>query len=114
MKSKITYIIITIVLFFALISLTEADVTRAKIYCPDDNEPLNIRESIGGNVKTALACNTEVNVIDENAGVDGNGTKWYKIEYGNGEEGYAISTYIRIISTRVLSGSDNIYIKENY
>ena len=114
MNKKIIYIFVTLTLFFALINLTEADVTRAKVYCPDDNEPLNIRESIGGEVKTALACNMEVKVIDENAGVDGNGTKWYKIEYGNGSVGYAISTYIRIIETVKLSGSDNIYIKENY
>lgn len=114
MNKKIIYIFVTLTLFFALINLTEADVTRAKVYCPDDNEPLNIRESIGGEVKTALACNTEVKVIDQNAGVDGNGTKWYKIEYGNGSVGYAISTYIRIIETVKLSGSDNIYIKENY
>ena len=114
MNKKIIYIFVTLTLFFVLINLTEADVTRAKVYCPDDNEPLNIRESIGGEVKTALACNMEVKVIDENAGVDGNGTKWYKIEYGNGSVGYAISTYIRIIETVKLSGSDNIYIKENY
>lgn len=114
MNKKIIYIFVTLTLFFALINLTEADVTRAKVYCPDDNEPLNIRESIGGEVKTALACNTEVKVLDQNAGVDGNGTKWYKIEYGNGSIGYAISTYIRIIETVKLSGSDNIYIKENY
>ena len=114
MNKKIIYIFVTLTLFFALINLTEADVTRAKVYCPDDNEPLNIRESIGGNIKTALACNTEVKVLDQNAGVDGNGTKWYKIEYGNGSIGYAISTYIRIIETVKLSGSDNIYIKENY
>lgn len=114
MNKKIIYIFVTLTLFFALINLTEADVTRAKVYCPDDNEPLNIRESIGGEVKTALACNTEVKVLDQNAGVDGNGTKWYKIEYGNGSIGYAVSTYIQIIPTRVLSGSDNIYIKDNY
>lgn len=114
MNKKIMYMIITLALFFALINLTKADVTRAKIYCPDDNEPLNIRESIGGNIKTALACNTEVKVLDQNAGTDGNGTKWYKIEYGNGEVGYAVSTYIKILETIKLSGSDNIYIKENY
>lgn len=114
MKSKIPYIIITIALFFALINLTEADVIKAKVYCPDDNEPLNIRDSIGGNIKTALACNTEVKVIDQNAGVDGSGRTWYKIEYGSGSVGYAVSTYIKIIETIKLSGSDNIYIKENY
>ena len=114
MKNKIIYIIITIALFFALINLTEADVIKAKVYCPDDNEPLNIRESIGGNIKTALACNTEVKVIDQNAGVDGSGRTWYKIEYGSGSVGYAVSTYIKILETVKLSGSDNIYIKENY
>ena len=114
MKNKIPYIIITIALFFALINLTEADEIKAKVYCPDDNEPLNIRESIGGEVKTALACNTEVKVLDQNAGVDSSGRTWYKIEYGSGSVGYAVSTYIRIIETIKLSGSDNIYIKENY
>ena len=114
MNKKIIYIFVTLTLFFALINLTEADVTRAKVYCPDDNEPLNIRESIGGEVKTALACNTEVKVIDQNAGVDGSGRVWYQIKYGDGDTGYAVSTYIQIIPTRVLSGSDNIYIKDNY
>lgn len=114
MKNKIPYIIITIALFFALINLTDADVIKGKVYCPDDNEPLNIRESIGGNIKTALACNTEVKVVDQNAGVDSSGRTWYKIEYGSGSVGYAVSTYIKIIPTRVLSGSDNIYVKENY
>ena len=114
MNKKNIYIFVTLTLFFALINLTEADVTRAKVYCPDDNEPLNIRESIGGNIKTALACNTEVKVLDQNAGVDGSGRTWYKIEYGSGSVGYAVSTYIRIIETVKLSGSDNIYIKENY
>lgn len=114
MNKKIIYIFVTLTLFFALINLTEADVTRAKVYCPDDNEPLNIRESIGGNIKTALACNTEVKVLDQNAGVDGSGRTWYKIEYGSGSVGYAVSTYIKIIETIKLSGSDNIYVKENY
>ena len=114
MNKKNIYIFVTLTLFFALINLTEADVTRAKVYCPDDNEPLNIRESIGGNIKTALACNTEVKVLDQNAGVDGSGRTWYKIEYGSGSVGYAVSTYIKIIETIKLSGSDNIYIKENY
>ena len=114
MNKKNIYIFVTLTLFFALINLTEADVTRAKVYCPDDNEPLNIRESIGGNIKTALACNTEVKVLDQNAGVDGSGRTWYKIEYGSGSVGYAVSTYIKIIETIKLSGSDNIYVKENY
>ena len=114
MKNTISYIILTITLFFALVTLTKADSIKAKVYCPDDNEPLNIRESIEGDVKTALACNTEVKVIDQNAGVDSSGRTWYKIEYGSGSVGYAVSNYIKIIPTRVLSGSDNIYIKENY
>lgn len=57
---------------------------------------LNIRVAAGDkNRKIAtLRSGTELTIIDETT--DSGGNKWYKVRFGEGETGYAISTYIQI------------------
>ena len=57
---KVPYILVAILLFLLFVNFTSADVKKAVVYCPDNNEPLNVRDGVGGNLITALSCNTEV------------------------------------------------------
>ena len=111
---KVPYILVAILLFLLFVNFTSADVKKAIVYCPDNNDPLNVRDGVGGKLLTALSCNTEVKVLDQNAGSNSSCSKWYKIEYGSGSVGYACGDYLRVIEEVKLTGSDNIYIKENY
>jgi len=113
MKNKYIYFFILIGLFFSLVTLTNADTKRGYVYCPDDDEPLNVRDAVGGNIVTALSCNTEVKVLSTNEG-NYNNCSFYKISYGDGLVGYTCGSYIKTIEEIKKSGSDNIYLKENY
>ena len=56
---------------------------------------LNMRAGVGtaNAVITRIPNGTQITVLDSAAGVDANGTMWYRISY-NGQEGYVISSYI--------------------
>lgn len=58
---------------------------------------LNMRTGIGtvNPVVTMIPNGTQIEVLDTAAGVDANGTAWYKVSYG-GQEGYVSSVYISI------------------
>lgn len=107
-------------------------VEKAKVLCEENDAPLSMWDSISLNTRiTRLSCDTEVDVLDKNAGTtSGVCDKWYKISYNN-TIGYACGDYLRKSSegsssgttssgtstnpnVGKSSGSDNIYIKENY
>lgn len=114
MKKKLLFTIFFFSMFFVLITFTNAEGKPAKMYCPDDDSPVNIRDNINGSPVTALACNTSVTVLNTNAGSNSICDNFYEIEYNGGKKGYACGKYVKILEQVNLTGSDNIYIKENY
>lgn len=102
-------------------------VEKAKVLCEENDDPLSMWDSISLNNRlNRLSCNTEVDVLDKNAGSTAGICKaWYKINY-NGTTGYACGDYLKSSgssfggssstdpSVGKSSGSDNIYLKENY
>ena len=65
------------------------------VYCPDNNDPLTIRNSIGGSAIGSASCNTKLEIIEENVGKTVGCSSWHKIKY-NSKEGYACGDYIKV------------------
>lgn len=87
-------IIITFIVFISFINIGYASSGWA--YCPDDNEPVTIRTSAGGNLTgSSIPCNDEVEVLDINGGSTSNCKTWYKVRYGI-TTGYACGNYIKL------------------
>lgn len=87
-------IIITFIVFISFINIGYASSGWA--YCPDDNEPVTIRTSAGGNFTgSSIPCNDEVEVLDINGGSTSNCKTWYKVRYGI-TTGYACGNYIKL------------------
>ena len=81
------------------------------------NDSLTLRDAptTSGAYKTSFYNNTELTILDTNAG-SGNGcTKWYKVSYG-GYTGYSCGDYITLKQEAASSyhGEDDSYIKSNY
>ena len=94
-------VIITLVLFVLFINVGYA--ANGTAYCPDDNEPVNIRNSAGGSlIGNGIPCGSDVEVLDTNAGSTSNCRTWYKVRYDI-TTGYACSDYIK------LNGSSTTY-----
>ena len=87
-------IIITLVLFVLFINVGYA--ANGTAYCPDDNEPINIRNSAGGSlIGKGIPCGSDVEVLDTNAGSTSNCRTWYKVRYDI-TTGYACGDYIKL------------------
>lgn len=110
MLKKLKYLLFVILLFsgmsdvFALTGVVNV------------NDSLTLRDapSTSGNKLTSFYNNTEVTVIDTNAG-SGNGcSKWYKVQYGN-YVGYSCGEYIVLKNEEEASDTeDDSYSKSNY
>lgn len=86
---------IIFVFLYMLLPLSVGASSTGTVYCPDDNEPLNIRDKVGGtNVLTAAACGANLEILNNNAGSTVNCTKWFQVKY-NGTTGYACGNYIK-------------------
>ena len=107
--------IFIIIAFVACFPTSVLAKTYANVICPDNNDPLNVRNAIGGSIITAVPCNGTVEVLDENAGSNSSCNKWYKVIY-NGYTGYACGDYMAIVDdgTPTSTISDNVYIRDNY
>ena len=91
------YIVFTILLFLSLIYSVKAE--SGTVICSDgDNTPLNVRSSINGSVIGGLACNSSVEILNNNAGSNSACDKWYHVKQGL-LEGYSCGNYISINST---------------
>ena len=87
-------IIITLVLFVLFINVGYA--ANGTAYCPDDNKPVNIRNSAGGSlIGKGIPCGSDVEVLDTNAGSTSNCRTWYKVRYDI-TTGYACGDYIKL------------------
>lgn len=83
-------VFVTIILFLSFIIDVKA--LTGYVYCPDDNEPINIREdrSTSSNILGSARCNSTIEILDNTSD-----SKWYKIKQGD-LVGYASSDYIRV------------------
>ena len=65
------------------------------VYCPDNDDPLTIRNGVGGSAIASASCNAKLEIIEENVGKTVGCNSWHKIKY-NGKEGYACGDYIKV------------------
>ena len=93
MKKVLTFIIIFITF------ITTVNASTGTVICTNgDTTPLNIRNSINGTTVGGLACNSTVQILDENAGSTDNCSVWYQVRQGE-IEGYSCGEYISINKT---------------
>lgn len=86
-------IYLLLILFLSFITTVSA--STGTVICSGDTSPLNVRESIGGTAIGGLACNSTVEILNDNAGSNDYCSVWYKIRQGN-TEGYSCGEYITI------------------
>ena len=86
-------VLFTIILFLSFSISVNA--LTGYVYCPDDNNPINVRdgESTSSKILGAVKCNSTVTILNENTG-----SNWYQIQQGN-LIGYSSKDYIRINKT---------------
>lgn len=90
------YISFTIILLLAFIVEVSASTSTGTVICTNgDTSPLNVRDSISGNPIGGLACNSTVEILNDNAGSNGNCSNWYQIKQGL-LTGYSCGEYINI------------------
>lgn len=83
--------------------ITTANASTGTVICTaGDTSPLNVRSSVDGTLVGGLACNSTIQILDENAGTTDNCSVWYQVKQGN-IEGYSCGEYISInnISTNL-------------
>ena len=114
------------ILFITFINTVSAS-TGTVVCTGGDTSPLNVRDSIGGTTIGGLACNTEVEILNNNAGSGSGCSIWYQVKKDN-LIGYSCGDYIHINNTnndnndnndnntniKISTTSDNIYDKNNY
>ena len=110
---KISQIIFLYLAFFICTSNVQALTGIVNV-----NDSLTLRDapSTSGTYKTSFYNNTELTILDTNAGT-GNGcpNSWYKVSYGN-YTGYSCGTYITIKQESIPSydAEDDSYNRNNY
>lgn len=65
-----------------------------KVSCVENDDPLTVRDVIGGTITDRLSCDTKMNIINNNAGSTDKCSNWYKVSYGNNKEGYVCGNYV--------------------
>ena len=66
---------------------------KGRVSCVENDDPLTVRDSVNGNIIDRLACDKEMNILDDTLGAAGYCTNWYKVSYDN-KEGYVCGTYV--------------------
>ena len=86
--------VLFIIILFLSFSISVNALT-GYVYCPDDNNPINVREgeSTSSKILGTVKCNSTVTILNENTG-----SNWYQIQQGN-LIGYSSKDYIRINKT---------------
>ena len=87
-------VLFTIILFLSFCISVNALTGYA--YCPDDEEPVNMRKEPSTSsdlIGSGITCNDNVEILNENPGSD-----WYQIKYKD-LTGYASKKYIKLNKT---------------
>ena len=90
-------VLLTLTIFLSFIGVVSAS-TTGTVYCPDNDEPVNLRPSITSPANNSLVCNSTVEVLDTNAGTNpssGCTTSFYKVRQGV-LTGYARGDFIKV------------------
>ena len=90
-------VLLTLTIFLSLIGVVSASSTGT-VYCPDNDEPVNLRPSVTSPANNSLVCNSTVEVLDTNAGTNpssGCTTSFYKVRQGV-LTGYACGDFIKV------------------
>ena len=87
-------VLLTLTIFLSLIGVVSAS-TTGTVYCPDDDDPVSLRDSVGGNWIGGLACRSSVEVLEKSNNSTSNCSTWYKVRQGV-LTGYACGTYLTI------------------
>ena len=105
MKKKIIFFLSMIFIFMFNI---EVQALTGTVYCPDDNQPLTIREAgsptasgIGG-----APCGAKIEILEQNATTSASSSgpmTWHKIKYDN-KTGYVAAKYVTLDSSSYEKG----------
>ena len=111
MKKSLKYIFLYIICFIGIVDV------QALTGIVNVNDSLTLRNapSIAGAKITGFYNNTELTILDTNAG-SGNGcSKWYKVSYGS-YTGYSCGEYITLKqdTSSTYHGEDDSYSRNNY
>lgn len=90
-------VLLTLTIFLSFIGVVSAS-TTGTVYCPDNDEPVNLRPSVTSPANNSLVCNSTVEVLDTNAGTNpssGCTTSFYKVRQGV-LTGYACGDFIKV------------------
>ncbi len=90
-------VLIGIVLFLSFSGVSFAS-GMGEVYCPDDDEPVNLRPSLNESASNSLACGSKVEVLDTNAGYNyssGCSRPFYQVRQGI-LTGYACGDFIKL------------------
>jgi len=87
-------VILFIIIFLSFINTVAAS-TGTVVCTGGDTSPLNVRDEINGSAIGGLACNSTVDILNEEAGSTDNCSKWYQVKQGN-LVGYSCGEYITI------------------
>ena len=88
-------------LFLSFMNICNASTVKGKVYCPDNDEPVNLRPSVNVAANDSLVCNSEVEVLNTNAGTNSSSGctgSFYQVRQGI-KTGYACSDFIKITET---------------
>ncbi len=99
MKKISLFLIITLCLLLPVNVLAKT----GTVYCPDNNDPLTIRSTMGGSAIGSASCNSKLEILEENVGKTVGCSSWYKIKYNN-KEAYACGDYIKVDNSSYESG----------
>ena len=87
-------VLLTLTIFLSFIGVVSAS-TTGTVYCPDDDEPVNLRDSVGGNWIGGLACRSSVEVLEKSNNSTDSCPTWYKVRQGI-KTGYACGDFIKV------------------
>ena len=90
-------VLFLLTIFLSFIGIVSASSTGT-VYCPDNDEPVNLRPSVTSPANNSLVCNSTVEVLDTNAGTNpssGCTTSFYKVRQGV-LTGYACGDFIKL------------------
>ena len=75
-------VLLFIVLF--LTCVTNVSASTGTVVCTNgDTSPLNVRDNVNGSLIGGLACNSTLEILDEEVGSTSNCSKWYKVKQGD-------------------------------
>lgn len=68
---------------------------KGQVSCVENDDPLSVRDNVSGTIIDRLACNVEMDIIDDKLGKNGLCDNWYKVSYGDNKIGYVCGTYVK-------------------